>query len=58
MRRAVLALPSRPDHALIDGRQIPTGLPCPAEPVIRGDARSLSIAAASIMLRVASVSGV
>ncbi len=52
MRRAVLALPSRPDHALIDGRQTPTGLPCPAAPVIRGDGRSLSIAAASILAKV------
>lgn len=52
MRRAVLALPSWPDHALIDGRQIPTGLPCTAEAIVRGDARSLSIAAASIIAKV------
>ena len=52
MRRAVLALPAQPDFALIDGRQIPSGLPCPATPVIRGDGRSLSIAAASILAKV------
>jgi ribonuclease HII len=52
MRRAVLALQSRPDLALVDGRQIPAALPCAAEAVIRGDARSLSIAAASILAKV------
>lgn len=52
MARAVAALPVTPAFALVDGRQVPPGLPCPAAAVIRGDARSLSIAAASIVAKV------
>lgn len=52
MSRAVAALPQRPDFVLIDGRDVPPGLPCPAEAVIDGDALSLSIAAASIVAKV------
>ena len=51
IRRAVLALPCLPDTALIDGNRLPD-LPCEAEYVIKGDARSLSIAAASIVAKV------
>ena len=51
MRRAVLALPYLPQKALIDGNKIPD-LPCEAEFIIKGDARSLSIAAASIVAKV------
>ncbi len=51
MRRAVLALPVRPDIALIDGNRCPD-LPCPSEAIVKGDARSLSIAAASIVAKV------
>ncbi|RIX98822.1 ribonuclease HII [Aureimonas flava] len=52
MRRALggLALPA--SHALIDGRDVPPRLACPATAVIGGDARSLSIAAASIVAKV------
>lgn len=53
MRRAVEALPLDPDHALIDGPFVPGGLPCPATALIRGDALSLSVAAASIVAKVA-----
>ncbi|WP_321393164.1 ribonuclease HII [Emcibacter sp.] len=51
MQRAVNALPKKPDHALVDGNQMPD-LICPASCVIKGDARSLSIAAASIIAKV------
>ena len=51
MRRAVLALPCLPEKALIDGNKLPD-LPCEAQYVIKGDARSLSIAAASIVAKV------
>lgn len=51
MRRAVDALPVRPDHALIDGNRVPT-LACAATAVVQGDGRSLSIAAASIIAKV------
>jgi ribonuclease HII len=51
MRRAIMAL--GPDFALIDGNRLPRDLPCPAQAVVKGDARSLSIAAASIVAKVA-----
>jgi ribonuclease HII len=51
MARAVSALPVAPSHALIDGNRAPA-LPCPATTLIRGDGRSLSIAAASILAKV------
>jgi ribonuclease HII len=51
MRRAVLSLGIVPDLALIDGNKTPD-LPCPAQAVVGGDARSLSIAAASIAAKV------
>jgi ribonuclease HII len=53
MRRAVAALPGAPDHLLIDGNRLPPDLPCPATPIVKGDARSVSIAAASIVAKVA-----
>ena len=52
MRRAVVALAAAPDFALVDGRDEPPGLPCPARALIKGDQRSLSIAAASIVAKV------
>ena len=53
MARAVRALAIPADFALIDGRDIPDGLPCPARAVIGGDGLCLSIAAASIVAKVA-----
>lgn len=50
MRQAIIGL--APDHALIDGRDIPKNLPCPADYLIGGDGRSVSIAAASIIAKV------
>ena len=52
MRRALAALPVRPAHVLVDGRDLPDGAPCNCEAVIKGDARCLSIAAASIVAKV------
>ncbi|HEY9080264.1 ribonuclease HII [Magnetovibrio sp.] len=52
MRRAVVDLAVVPDYALIDGNRVPSGLPCAAEAVVKGDGRSLSIAAASIVAKV------
>jgi ribonuclease HII len=51
MRRAVLALRPQPDYAYIDGNQCPI-LPCPAQPIIRGDATVPAISAASILAKV------
>ncbi|MGK9169110.1 ribonuclease HII [Inquilinus limosus] len=52
MRRAVEALPERPEMALVDGNKLPDGLPCDGRAVVGGDALSLSIAAASILAKV------
>lgn len=52
MERAVAALGSVPDHLLIDGNLIPKGATQSAEAIIKGDARSLSISAASIVAKV------
>jgi ribonuclease HII len=51
MARAVGALGVVPDLALIDGNRVPA-LPCPAQAVVKGDAKSLSVAAASIIAKV------
>jgi len=51
MRRAVLLLPELPDMALIDGNRAPD-LPCAAHTVVRGDGKSFSIAAASVLAKV------
>lgn len=53
MRLAVLGLAEPPTFALIDGKDEPPGLPCAATAIIKGDGRSLSIAAASICAKVA-----
>lgn len=53
MRRAAHSLHRRPRFALIDGRDVAPGLPCPAKALVKGDARSFSIAAASIVAKVA-----
>jgi ribonuclease HII len=52
MRRALLGLGLQPRLALADGRDIPPGLPCPGRALIKGDQRSQSIAAASIVAKV------
>lgn len=52
MRRAVAALGLAPDAALVDGKQ-PPGLACPTRCLIGGDGLSLSVAAASILAKVA-----
>ncbi|GGC08036.1 ribonuclease HII [Marinobacterium zhoushanense] len=51
MRRAVLALDPQPEYALIDGNRCPE-LPCPSEPVIKGDLLVEAISAASILAKV------
>jgi len=52
MVRAIAGLSATADYALIDGNMIPRDLATPSETIIKGDARSLSIAAASIMAKV------
>ncbi|MXN48151.1 ribonuclease HII [Shinella kummerowiae] len=52
MRRAVAGLEVKPHLVLADGRDVPPGLACEGRAVVKGDARSLSIAAASIVAKV------
>ena len=52
MQRALAALPAAPDIALVDGNQVPRQLGCTVRTVVKGDAISLSIAAASIVAKV------
>jgi len=52
MQRALAALPAAPDIALVDGNQAPRQLGCAVRTVVKGDAISLSIAAASIVAKV------
>ncbi|MEP0546321.1 MAG: ribonuclease HII [Rhodothermales bacterium] len=52
MRRAVHDLALAPDCLLIDGNKAIEEAPWPQETVVKGDARSLSIAAASIVAKV------
>jgi ribonuclease HII len=52
MRRAVEGLGVRPAFALVDGNYA-FALPCPVKTVVGGDALSCSIAAASILAKVA-----
>ena len=51
MRRAVVALPVVPDHVVVDARTIPE-IAVPQTPLIGGDGRSYSVAAASIVAKV------
>jgi ribonuclease HII len=51
MKRAVEGLLPGPDLALVDGNQRPP-LPIPARTIVKGDARSVSIAAASVLAKV------
>jgi ribonuclease HII len=53
MVRAVDGLGGVVDFALVDGNQLPAGMPCSARAIVKGDAQSLSIAAASIVAKVA-----
>ena len=52
MCRAVENLPNAPVFALVDGNRLPRDLPCAARAIVKGDSRSLSIAAASIVAKV------
>ena len=51
MARAISGLPTQPDYIFVDGNKLPN-LPCPGEAVVKGDSRSISIAAASIVAKV------
>lgn len=52
MARAVNALAEKPAFAIVDGNDPPL-LACPCETIVRGDERCVSIAAASVVAKVA-----
>ncbi len=52
MERAVAGLSVKADFALIDGNKIPPNLSVPAAAIVKGDAKSMSVAAASILAKV------
>ena len=52
MNRAIEGLSVKADYALIDGNRVPKGIKINCQTVVKGDAKSLSIAAASILAKV------
>lgn len=52
MRRAVANVSQQPDFAIIDGNRAPKDFAIPTKTVIKGDAKSYSISAASIVAKV------
>ncbi len=52
MTRAVAGLAQQPGHVLIDGNMIPRNFPISAQAIIKGDSKSVSISAASIVAKV------
>jgi ribonuclease HII len=51
MNSALASLKPLPDHVLVDGNRVPSLL-CPQTAVVKGDALSFSIAAASVLAKV------
>jgi len=52
MNRAIDGLSQKSDFALIDGNRLPKGIKIPSVTVVKGDSKSCSIAAASILAKV------
>lgn len=52
MTNAVNNLETKPDFVLIDGNRLPPQLKTPSEAIVKGDSKSMSIAAASILAKV------
>ncbi len=52
MKRAILRLDPAPDFILVDGLYVPKGLDIESEPIVGGDGKSRSIAAASVIAKV------
>ena len=52
MTNAVMGLKTAPDYVIIDGNRVPGELKIPSDSVVKGDAKSMSIAAASILAKV------
>lgn len=52
MNRAIDGLKVKPDFALIDGNRVPKAIKIPCETVVKGDGKSMSVAAASVLAKV------
>lgn len=52
MNRAIDGLEIKPDFALIDGNRVPKDIKIPCETVVKGDGKSMSVAAASVLAKV------
>ena len=52
MNRAINGLPQKADYAIIDGDKKPKGITVECEAVVKGDSKSMSVAAASILAKV------
>lgn len=52
MMRAIAGLKTPADYVLVDGNMLPRDLVLPAQTIIKGDTRSQSISAASIMAKI------
>ena len=52
MNRAIEGLNVKPDFALIDGNRVPRRIKIPCETIVKGDSKSMSVAAASVLAKV------
>ena len=52
MNRAIDGLKVKPDFAIIDGNRVPKGIKIPCATLVKGDSKSMSVAAASILAKV------
>lgn len=52
MNRAIDGLSVKPQFALIDGNRAPKGIKIPCETIVKGDSKSMSVAAASVLAKV------
>ena len=52
MNCAIEGLNIKPDFALIDGNRVPRGIKIPCETIVKGDSKSMSVAAASVLAKV------
>ncbi|MEE1239547.1 MAG: ribonuclease HII [Acutalibacteraceae bacterium] len=52
MNRAIEGLNVKPDFAIIDGNRVPKGIKIPCATLVKGDSKSMSVAAASVLAKV------
>ena len=52
MNRAIDSLSEKAEFALIDGNRVPKGINIPCETIVKGDMKSMSVAAASVLAKV------